>query len=63
MGLKTLITRRKKSARCWNDELEDQTHKLQPCNCTNNDWECDYGFFRSKEGDNCLPISDKYIID
>jgi len=54
--------RRKRSARCWNDENEDYGFHFEACPCTEEDWECDFGFHRDVDT-TCQPIDSKYVID
>jgi hypothetical protein len=39
-----MIYRRKMEARCWNDIEKDKDRWIKSCECTEDDWECDYGF-------------------
>ena len=32
------------------------------CPCTEEDWECDFGFYRD-EKNKCIPVNEKYKID
>lgn len=42
---KTFI-RRKQSALCFNGEEHEQVTRVEPCTCTEMDFECDIGYFR-----------------
>jgi len=44
MGRKTYLIRRKRDSRCWDDQDIEKEHFVKMCPCTNEDWECDYGF-------------------
>lgn len=54
MGHKQTYRRRKKSADCFiMDEFEDPVPKVENCECSDRDFECDYNFQRDPE-DNTL---------
>lgn len=36
---------------------------LETCPCIEDDWECDFGFYRKIEGGPCVPIADKFEED
>jgi len=41
-------------------------HFIESCECTIEDWECDYGFYHKIDGGPCVPIAtlfeeDEYI--
>lgn len=40
----------------------DKKFFIESCPCVDDDWECDYGFFRQIEGGPCIPIADKYLV-
>ena len=50
MGHSTTYVRRKREAQCYNKEEFDAWTSSKNCVCTEEDWECDVGFERSKEG-------------
>ncbi|KAF1809627.1 vacuolar protein sorting/targeting protein 10 [Eremomyces bilateralis CBS 781.70] len=55
MGHKQWFRRRKADADCFVDEeFKDPLPQNEPCECTDADYECDFGFDR--EGDECKPI-------
>ena len=59
MGSKIMIKRRKMDARCWNDYQSDKERFTKSCNCTDEDWECDYGFHIDLNN-KCVPLEQKY---
>ena len=55
MGRKQSYRRRKADADCFIDEeFKDPVPKFESCPCTEEDFECDYNFVRSKDG-SCVP--------
>ena len=36
---------------------------IETCECVNDDWECDFGFYRKIEGGPCVSISDAFEDD
>ena len=38
--------RRKRSAKCYNGEEFERQVSVEPCICTEEDWECDFGYER-----------------
>jgi len=42
--------RRKRDAQCFNSEEWDRWYYFEVCECTEEDWECDYGFSRTGDG-------------
>lgn len=56
MGAKQSYRRRKPSAVCFVDEeFRDPVPEFDPCPCTEEDFECDFNFIRSKGGKDCVP--------
>lgn len=52
MGQKQRYHRRKKDAKCFvNGKFKDPVAETEPCECTDQDFECDYNFVR--DGDEC----------
>lgn len=50
MGHQSTYIRRKRDARCWNPEQWDRWFSFENCECTEEDWECDLGYERAKDG-------------
>lgn len=50
LGQTVTYVRRKQTAKCFNGEDHEPAIKREPCVCTENDFECDIGFFRSEGG-------------
>jgi len=46
LGMHKTYTRRKQSAKCFNGEDHEHVSKVEPCTCTEMDFECDVGYFR-----------------
>lgn len=58
MGQKQFYRRRKSDADCFVDEdFKDPVPIFEPCKCTAEDFECDYGFVRSEDGKECKPVA------
>jgi hypothetical protein len=34
----------------------------EPCECTEDDWECSFGFYKKLNEGECVPMSDKYNL-
>mmetsp|Transcript_41952 Transcript_41952/g.70015 ORF Transcript_41952/g.70015 Transcript_41952/m.70015 type:complete len:856 (+) Transcript_41952:36-2603(+) len=56
MGHKVKYTRRKQDAQCYNPEEVERMEDIEHCVCTEEDFECDYGFARSVQGGPCERI-------
>ena len=52
--------RRKRDRECFNGEDFEKKRIIDYCPCTDDDWECDFGFFRKNEQSECLPITKEY---
>ena len=50
LGRKISITRKKQGAKCFNGEKFDRKKVVENCVCSQEDWECDLGWSRVKEG-------------
>jgi len=46
LGEKITYVRRKRDACCFNGKAYDRIVKVEYCECTEEDWECDLGFER-----------------
>ncbi|GAB5370045.1 hypothetical protein AAMO2058_001458500 [Amorphochlora amoebiformis] len=53
MGHKVKYTRRKQDAQCYNPEEIERMEEVEHCVCTEEDFECDYGFARKVQGGPC----------
>ncbi|CAD8167582.1 unnamed protein product [Paramecium pentaurelia] len=62
-GRKIKYIRRKREAKCFNQEEIDKKFFIETCPCIEDDWECDFGFYRKIEGGPCVPIADKFEED
>jgi len=56
-GRKIKYVRRKREAECFNPEEYDKKLFVDQCECTEEDWECDFGFYRSPVNDSCIPLN------
>ena len=54
--------RRKRDARCFNPQNTEKITVMEKCECTEEDWECDLGYFRKVEGGDCTPLTNKLVI-
>jgi hypothetical protein len=57
MGKKTTYVRRKRKAECYNGLDFERKTEVKHCDCSDDDYECDYGFARSYLSDPCTPIN------
>eukprot|EP00831_Metopus_contortus_P084527 TRINITY_DN9620_c0_g1_i2.p1 TRINITY_DN9620_c0_g1~~TRINITY_DN9620_c0_g1_i2.p1 ORF type:complete len:248 (-),score=26.78 TRINITY_DN9620_c0_g1_i2:34-720(-) len=59
MGRKITYSRRKRDRECFNGIQFERPTLVENCECTEDDYECDYGFVRQDEMANspCVPIS------
>lgn len=56
MGQKQFFKRRKANADCFVDEeFKDSPPIFEACKCSVEDFECDYNFVRSDDGNSCIP--------
>jgi len=58
LGRQVNYIRKKREAECFNSEEHETWKFIKPCPCTEEDWECDYGYTRTGSGP-CLPENDK----
>jgi hypothetical protein len=56
LGKKVVYVRRKRQAECFNGLTFERKTDVKFCDCTDEDYECDYGFARSYINDPCTPI-------
>ena len=57
MGHKQKYRRRKADANCFVDEeFEHPDLQLEPCVCSEEDFECDYNFVRGEDSKECVPL-------
>eukprot|EP01119_Soliformovum_irregulare_P013017 TRINITY_DN3430_c0_g1_i2.p1 TRINITY_DN3430_c0_g1~~TRINITY_DN3430_c0_g1_i2.p1 ORF type:complete len:756 (-),score=129.80 TRINITY_DN3430_c0_g1_i2:20-2287(-) len=54
LGRQTTYLRRKRSATCYNDKYWNHTQSSVNCNCTADDYECDFNYFRAYQGGPCI---------
>ena len=58
LGKKTKYVRRKRNSLCFNGLEFDKKIILDYCKCTEEDYECDFGYYRSEEDNSCLPFEE-----
>ena len=59
MGHKTIYVRRKRDSQCYNGLSFERKTIVEHCDCSENDYECDFGFTRSAPGEPCISIHKK----
>ena len=50
LGVKTTYIRRKRDAQCYNPNSFEFMSNYEACACTEEDWECDFGYERDSRG-------------
>eukprot|EP00331_Platyophrya_macrostoma_P012271 CAMPEP_0176421916 /NCGR_PEP_ID=MMETSP0127-20121128/9447_1 /TAXON_ID=938130 /ORGANISM="Platyophrya macrostoma, Strain WH" /LENGTH=888 /DNA_ID=CAMNT_0017802715 /DNA_START=25 /DNA_END=2691 /DNA_ORIENTATION=+ len=61
MGHKITYVRRKRQAECFNPQEFDKIYDYKNCQCTEEDWECDLGYERTKDDGPCVLSAGKEI--
>jgi len=56
MGHKTIYIRRKREAQCYNGLMYERKTTVEHCDCTEDDYECDFGFARAGPGEPCVSL-------
>jgi len=56
MGHTTAYTRRRRDAACFNPEEHERVEEIEHCKCSEEDFECDFGYARSSQGGPCEKI-------
>ena len=59
LGKKTILIRRKREVACFNPQVIESKSNIEFCECTEDDYECDFGFSREKPEDPCTSIEKK----
>lgn len=59
MGHKTIYIRRKRESKCFNGLAFERKNVIENCECTESDYECDFGFARKSPGEPCISIHKK----
>jgi len=68
MGHKVTYTRRKADRECYNTEITEHVQSIDNCQCTKEDFECDFGYERQESVDAngeadftgpCIPMKEK----
>lgn len=56
LGHQVRYTRRKRASKCFNGEIYERVEFKKNCPCSEEDYECDFGYERSAEGGPCVAI-------
>jgi hypothetical protein len=56
LGRKIKYIRKKRSAECFNSEEHERWQFLEHCACTEEDWECDLGYYRKDINQPCTKV-------
>lgn len=59
-GKRMKYVRRKRNAYCFNGEDYEKKNIVDFCPCVEEDWECDFGFYRKEGSKDCVPISSEF---
>jgi len=59
LGKKTIYIRRKRETACFNPQSIEAKSTVEYCDCTEDDYECDFGFSRERPGDPCTSVEKK----
>lgn len=63
MGRKVQYIRRKRDAECLNGLSFDEKTYEEPCSCTDEDWECELGYYRSSSASPCLLTEVEFALN
>lgn len=63
MGRKTTYVRRKREVECLNGEKFERKVFVENCQCHESDFECDYGYYRPKQKEKCIPVKGFKVND
>ena len=61
LGKRTKYLRRKRDVKCFNPDTVERVAVIEKCQCTEEDFECDFGYFRKVEGGDCVPLTTKFV--
>ena len=56
LGKKVRYIRRKRASKCFNGPSFNNKIEYEYCDCEEEDWECDFGFYKPADIDKCLPL-------
>ena len=59
-GKRMKFLRRKRNAKCFNPEDIERKTIEEKCACTQEDWECDLGYYRKIDGGECIPMTSSF---
>lgn len=54
LGHEVQYVRRRRDAVCFNGEKMERNHEVRHCQCTEKDYECDFGYTREVDGGPCV---------
>jgi hypothetical protein len=60
MGHKTIYIRRKRESKCFNGQTFEKKTIVEHCECSEFDYECDFGFTRLSPGEPCVNVNNKH---
>jgi hypothetical protein len=63
MGHKTIYIRKKRESKCFNGQTLERKTIVEHCDCTDSDYECDFGFYRFLPGRPCINLNKKHKTD
>jgi Sortilin, neurotensin receptor 3, C-terminal len=61
LGRRVNYIRKKRDAECFNSEEHERWSIQEYCECTEEDWECDFGFYRKELAGNCVSQDSKEV--
>jgi hypothetical protein len=61
LGRRINYIRKKRDAECFNSEEHERWSIQEFCECTEEDWECDFGFFRKELASACVSQDGKEV--
>jgi hypothetical protein len=63
MGHKTIYIRKKRESKCFNGQTLERKTIVEHCECSDADYECDFGFARVSIGEPCINTSTNHSTD
>jgi hypothetical protein len=62
LGHSTVYRRRKRESQCYNDVALEHVSSRTNCNCTDDDYECDFNFEKTQLSGKCVRVADTPMI-